>query len=79
MNSARKPISTDLVCSAKMATLLMPREEARKLLDENTAAIENIANSTTMIQITRSPLSFQNSFMAYSLRTASLNWRPRSS
>ena len=50
-----------------------------KLLDEKTAAIEIIANNTTMIQMTLSPLSFQNAFIAYSLRTASLNWRPRSS
>ena len=74
-----KPMSTDLVCSMKMATLLMPREDARKLLDEKTAAIEIIANNTTMIQMTLSPLSFQNAFIAYSFRTASLNWRPRSS
>jgi hypothetical protein len=38
----------------------MPREDARKLLDEKTAAIEIMAKNTTMIQMTRSPLSFQN-------------------
>ena len=64
MNRAAKPIRTDLVCSAKMATFVVPLEAARKLLDENTAAIEIIAKNTTVIQMTLSPLNFQFSFMA---------------